>query len=74
MEEEDLKDQDSKNEFPLVNLLGKSSLETIGRIAGRDYIRKAKIKEKNIRIKKTTCTFLIKLLMEEMPKGRLYGR
>ena len=72
--EGDLKKEKDKKEYPLVDLLGESSLEFVSKIMGKDYVRRSKNKGKIIRGKSSMGTFQLKLLMEEVPKGKLYGR
>jgi hypothetical protein len=72
--EKDLKEEKDKKEYPLVDLLGKNSLKFISKLAGKDYKRTPKGKGKIIRKKSSMGTFQFKLLMEEIPKGKLYGR
>ena len=69
-----MKEEETKNEYPLIDLLGKSSLEAIGKIIGRGYRRTRKDKKKIIVTNGSMTTFQLKLLMEEMPKGALHGR
>jgi len=64
----------TKNSYPLADLLDKGSLEFLKNLTGKDYSKKSKEKEKIIRVKKSISTFQLKVLMEERPKGELYGR
>ena len=63
-----------KNSYPLADLLDRDSLEFLKNLTGKDYRKESRKKEKTIRVKKSISTFQLKVLMEEMPKGELYGR
>ena len=63
-----------KNSYPLADLLDRGSLEFIKKLTGKDYRRKSKAKGKFIRVKESISTFQLKILMEKMPKGKLYGK
>ena len=64
----------TKNSYPLADLLDRGSLEFLKKLTGKDYSKKSSEKEKIIRVKKSISTFQLKVLMEERPKGELYGR
>ena len=64
-----------KNSYPLADLLNRDSLEFIRKLTGKDYKRTTpQSKGKIIRADNSMTTFQLKLLMEEKPKGELYGR
>ena len=69
-----MEEEKTKKEYPLVDLLGRSSLELLSKIAGKNYSRTPRGKTKIIKAKSSMSTFQLKLLMEEVPKGKLYGR
>jgi len=72
--EKDLEKEKVKKEYPLVDLLGRSSLDFLNEFAGKDYRRTPQSKGKIMRAKSSMGTFQFKLLMEEIPKGKLHGR
>ena len=64
----------AKNSYPLADLLGSDSLEFLKKLTGKDYKKKSKVKGKFIKVKESISTFQLKILMEKMPKGKLYGK
>ena len=69
-----MKEEKDKKEYPLIELLDKSSRKFISEISGIDYSRNLIGKTKILRAKSSMGTFQFKLLMEKIPKGKLYGR
>jgi hypothetical protein len=72
--EECMKEEKNKKEYPLLELLDKSSLEFISKISGKNYNQDPVGKIKIFRTKSSMGTFQFKLLMEKAPEGKLYGR
>lgn len=69
-----LRNEKLRKEYPLADLLDRGSLDLLKKITGKNYGR---TKQKRIKITATNnsiTTFELKLLMEERPKGELYGR
>ena len=64
----------AKNSYPLVDLLDRNSLEFLKKLTGKDYKKKSKVKGKFKKVKESISTFQLKILMEKMPKGKLYGK
>ena len=69
-----MKEEKTKNEYPLVELLDKSSRKFISEISGKEYSQASVGKTKILRTKSSMGTFQFKLLMEKTPEGKLYGR
>ena len=69
-----MKKEKDKKEYPLIELLDKSSRKFISEISGRNYSQTPVGKTKIFRTKSSMGTFQFKLLMEKAPEGKLYGR
>ena len=69
-----MKKEKNKKEYPLIELLDKSSRKFISEISGRNYNLTRREKTRTTIKKSSMGTFQFKLLMEKVPKGKLYGR
>ena len=69
-----MKEEKDKKEYPLIELLDKSSRKFISEISGKNYslvqMGKTRITSKT----SSMGTFQFKVLMEKAPEGKLYGR
>lgn len=69
-----MKEEKDKKEYPLIELLDKSSRKFISEISGKDYSQNLIGKTKIFRTRSSMGTFQFKVLMEKAPEGKLYGR
>ena len=69
-----LRNEKLRNEYPLADLLNRGSLDFLKKITGKNYGRTKRKKTKITATNNSITTFELKLLMEEVPKGELYGR
>ena len=69
-----MKNEFKKDRHLLVDLIDSRSLEAINRMSKKKYRRTKRIKDKITCIDKSISTYELKMIMEERPRGRLYGR
>ena len=69
-----MKEEKDRKEYPLIELLDKSSRKFISDISGKNYSQAPVGKTKIFRTKSSMGTFQFKLLMEKTPEEKLYGR